>query len=54
MPSCGVVAVVRAWCSFIRHEGPLRLNTTALCMSRSKMEAATTGSPRMSPHSGSP
>ena len=30
------------------------LKTTALCMSRSRMAAATTGSPKISPHSGSP
>src|SRR5688572_8372093 len=28
--------VVRAWCSRRRHEAPLMLNATALCMSRSE------------------
>ena len=30
------------------------LNTTALCMSRSKIAEATTASPKISPQSGSP
>ena len=35
-----------------RQLGPLMLNTTALCMSRSKMAEATTGSPKTRPQSG--
>src|ERR1700722_15092514 len=38
----------------MRHDGPLMLNTTALFIRRSKMAAATTGSPKIRPHSGSP
>ena len=52
----GVVeaAVARAWCSRILHEGPLMLKTIARCMRRSRIAAATTASPRIPPHSGSP
>jgi len=35
-------------------QATLMLNTTALCMSRSRMAAATTGSPKIWPQSGSP
>ena len=47
-------ASARAECSRMRHEGPLMLNTTALCMSRSRMAPATTGSPNTSPQAGRP
>ena len=38
-----------AWCSRMRHDGPLMLKTIARCIKRSKMAAATTGSPRTFP-----
>ncbi len=47
-------ASARAWCSRMRQDGPLMLNTTARCMRRSKMAAATTASPKTSPHEGKP
>jgi len=47
-------ASARAWCSRIRHEGPLMLNTTARCMRRSRIAPATTASPKTSPQAGKP
>ena len=47
-------ASARAWCSRIRHEGPLMLNTTARCMRRSRIAEATTASPKTSPQAGNP
>ncbi len=38
-------ASVRAWCSLSRQDRPLMLMTIARCNRRSKMAAATTGSP---------
>ena len=43
-------ASARAWCSRMRQEGPLMLNTTARCMSLSRIADATTASPKTSPH----
>lgn len=49
-----LAASARAWCSRIRHEGPLMLKTIARCMSRSRMAEATTASPNTSPQAGRP
>jgi hypothetical protein len=46
-------ASASAWCSRMRHEGPLMLNTTARCTRRSRI-AETTASPNASPRAGSP
>lgn len=53
-PDQSFAASASAWCSRIRHEGPLMLKTTARCIRRSRMALATTGSPKTSPHAGSP
>lgn len=47
-----VAAISMPWWSRSLHDGPLMLNTMALCMRRSRMAAAMTESPKMSPQSG--
>ena len=49
-----LAASASAWCSRMRHDGPLMLKTTALCIRRSKMALATTASPNTSPQEGRP
>jgi hypothetical protein len=44
-----LAASARAWCSHIRHDGPLMLNTTSRCIRRSWTPSATAASRAHSP-----